>query len=259
MVRSIGISRKIPNAAALRSKAPLVNRRTPFSSGRSTCSTDRPDIGRMRTRGPTISVTAGTSSERGRGLLQLPCQTTERCAVQLGGRQHGDGVHPMATHDARDPGEVAEQRQPVGRLSGRASDGRQAAADHPVALPRVPLDLPVQCFHAAAMTDEQGRLQELSLLPPAAHVLAPEVPLRQCREGRQGQRDDDEASRDLQLDRPGHRPHRCEQQGSGEEDAAELLRTVPEKALLVRARHQHGEAPHHGEGDGHGQRRGSRG
>ena len=79
---------------------------------------------------------------------------------------------------------------------------------------------------------------------------APGVARDQRRDGGQRQGQPHEATRELQLERPGHRPDHRQQDHRGGEDTAELLRANPEEALLIVPGNEHRDDPHQGEQQG---------
>ena len=124
------------------------------------CSSGRPQTGRMRTRVPTISVTAGASRSSAGVFSRAQPSRRRAGAVELGARQDGDGVDLVALDDVGHLVQVAEDGQAVEGV--RAAIGlfrRQAAADDAVAVVGLAIDLLVERGDGAAVADEQGRLQ----------------------------------------------------------------------------------------------------
>jgi hypothetical protein len=118
----------------------------------------------------------GRQQQLGAGLLEVP-RGGAAPARRARAREDGDGVDLVAGNDVSHLVQAAENREPVKRVGLRAElVGRQAAADDPVAVEGLAVELFVQCGDGVAVTHQQGGLQVLTPLTRPVQKAALRVP-----------------------------------------------------------------------------------
>ena len=176
----------------------------------------------------------GRDDEVDAGALELPAEPAQRGAGHARRRGDGDGVGPRVGEHAGQAVERAEHGYGLA-IDDHAAALGQRDADDLVAGGRLATDPPYQLDDLRPVAGDDEAMAEPAVVAGPVDVLADRVAADQQRDRARGQRDADEATRDLELE-----PVRDDRDDgadaeAGDEDPAVLLDAAAEEPRLVRA------------------------